>query len=95
MLGGSGVMNIEGSETQRLIRRPVPSGFGYGDPSLQAEQEVAFGSRKVWLAGYVLQIAAAVTRAPTMAVFVDGKIAKSIVGAKPKSALLRDLESYL
>jgi thioredoxin 1 len=32
---------------------------------------------------------------PTMAVFVNGKIDKSIVGAKPKSALLRDLESYL
>ena len=32
---------------------------------------------------------------PTMAVFVGGKIEKSIVGAKPKSALLRDLEGYL
>ena len=32
---------------------------------------------------------------PTMAVFVGGKIDKSIVGAKPKTALLRDLESYL
>ena len=32
---------------------------------------------------------------PTMAVFVDGKVAKSIVGAKPKSALLKDLQSYL
>jgi thioredoxin 1 len=32
---------------------------------------------------------------PTMAVFVGGEISKSIVGAKPKAALLRDLESYL
>ena len=32
---------------------------------------------------------------PTMSVFVGGKVAKSIVGAKPKAALLRDLESYL
>ncbi len=32
---------------------------------------------------------------PTMAVFVNGKIDKSIIGAKPKSALLRDLEGYL
>jgi thioredoxin 1 len=32
---------------------------------------------------------------PTMAVFVDGQIDKSIVGAKPKAALLRDLSSYL
>lgn len=32
---------------------------------------------------------------PTMAVFVDGKIAKNIVGAKPKSALLKDLAAYL
>mgnify|MGYP000314747044 CR=1 FL=1 len=32
---------------------------------------------------------------PTMAVFKDGKIVKSIVGAKPKAAILRDLEAYL
>jgi len=32
---------------------------------------------------------------PTMSVFVGGQMAKSIVGAKPKAALLRDLEAYL
>lgn len=32
---------------------------------------------------------------PTMAVFQNGQIVKSIVGAKPKAALLRDLEAYL
>jgi len=32
---------------------------------------------------------------PTMAVFQDGKIVKSIVGAKPKAAILKDLEAYL
>ena len=32
---------------------------------------------------------------PTMAVFQGGKIVKSIVGAKPKAAILRDLEAYL
>jgi thioredoxin 1 len=32
---------------------------------------------------------------PTMAVFVNGQVAKSIVGAKPKSALLRELDTYL
>jgi thioredoxin 1 len=32
---------------------------------------------------------------PTMAVFSGGKIVKQIVGAKPKAAILRDLESYL
>ena len=32
---------------------------------------------------------------PTMAVFQGGKIVKQIVGAKPKAAILRDLESYL
>jgi thioredoxin 1 len=32
---------------------------------------------------------------PTMAVFVNGAVDKSIVGAKPKAALLRDLSSYL
>jgi len=32
---------------------------------------------------------------PTMSVFVGGQVAKSIVGAKPKAALIRDLESYL
>ena len=32
---------------------------------------------------------------PTMAVFEGGQIVKSIVGAKPKAAILRDLEPYL
>ncbi|MCW2498353.1 MAG: thioredoxin [Frankiales bacterium] len=32
---------------------------------------------------------------PTMAVFQGGKIVKSIVGAKPKAAILKDLEGYL
>jgi thioredoxin 1 len=32
---------------------------------------------------------------PTMAVFQNGKIVKSIVGAKPKAAILQDLSSYL
>ncbi len=32
---------------------------------------------------------------PTMAVFQGGKLVKSIVGAKPKAAILRELEPYL
>jgi thioredoxin 1 len=32
---------------------------------------------------------------PTFAVFVDGKLAKQIPGAKAKSALLRELAEYL
>jgi thioredoxin 1 len=32
---------------------------------------------------------------PTMSVFVGGEVAKSIVGAKPKAALLRDLEGFV
>ena len=32
---------------------------------------------------------------PTMSVFSGGKIVKSIVGAKPKSALLRDLSDFI
>ena len=32
---------------------------------------------------------------PTMAVFQDGQLVKSIVGAKPKAAILRDLEAYI
>jgi thioredoxin 1 len=32
---------------------------------------------------------------PTMSVFNSGEVVKSIVGAKPKAALLRDLEGYL
>ena len=32
---------------------------------------------------------------PTMNVFVNGEIVKSIVGAKPKPALLKDLAEYL
>ncbi|GAC1327638.1 MAG: thioredoxin [Mycobacteriales bacterium] len=32
---------------------------------------------------------------PTMSVFSGGKVVKSIVGAKPKAAILKDLEGYL
>ena len=32
---------------------------------------------------------------PTMSVFQGGQLVKSIVGAKPKAAILRDLEDYL
>jgi thioredoxin 1 len=32
---------------------------------------------------------------PTMAVFVNGEVDKTIVGAKPKRALLRDLAAYV
>ena len=32
---------------------------------------------------------------PTMNVFVNGEIVQTIVGAKPKPALLKDLESYI
>jgi thioredoxin 1 len=32
---------------------------------------------------------------PTMAVFQDGKVVKQIVGAKPKAAILKDLEAFL
>jgi thioredoxin 1 len=32
---------------------------------------------------------------PTMSVFKDGQVVKTIVGAKPKTALLRDLEGVI
>ncbi len=32
---------------------------------------------------------------PTLNVFMDGQVVKSILGAKPKSALLRELEEFL
>jgi thioredoxin len=32
---------------------------------------------------------------PTLTVFKDGQVVKEIVGAKPKSALLRDLQEFL
>jgi len=32
---------------------------------------------------------------PTMSVFKDGEVVKTIVGAKPKTALLRDLEGVI
>ncbi len=32
---------------------------------------------------------------PTLSVFKDGHVAKSIVGAKPKSALLRELADFI
>jgi thioredoxin 1 len=32
---------------------------------------------------------------PTLSLFKDGQVVKEIVGAKPKSALLRELADYL
>jgi thioredoxin 1 len=32
---------------------------------------------------------------PTLNIFVGGQVVKTIVGAKPKPALLKDLESYI
>jgi thioredoxin 1 len=32
---------------------------------------------------------------PTMSVFSNGELVKSIIGAKPKAALLRDLSDYI
>ena len=32
---------------------------------------------------------------PTMNVFINGEVVQTIVGAKPKPALLKDLESYI
>ena len=32
---------------------------------------------------------------PTLTVFKDGQVVKEIVGAKPKSALLRELEDFI
>lgn len=36
-----------------------------------------------------------VTSIPTMAVFSGGELVKTIVGARPKAALLRDLAAFL
>lgn len=36
-----------------------------------------------------------VTSIPTLNVFSGGEVVKSIIGAKPKSMLLKDLSSYL
>ena len=36
-----------------------------------------------------------ITSLPTMNVFVGGQIVKTIVGAKPKPALLKDLEQFI
>lgn len=36
-----------------------------------------------------------ITSIPTMAVYQGGEVVKTIIGAKPKSALLADLKAYL
>lgn len=36
-----------------------------------------------------------ITSLPTLSIFVGGEIVKSIIGAKPKPALLKDLASFL
>ncbi len=36
-----------------------------------------------------------ITSIPTMSVFSGGQVVKTIVGAKPKSALLKDLHDYI
>ncbi len=32
---------------------------------------------------------------PNLKVFSDGKVVKEIIGAKPKAALLKDLDGYI
>ena len=39
--------------------------------------------------------ALAITSLPTLAVFQDGQMVKTIIGAKPKQALLAELQPYL
>ena len=36
-----------------------------------------------------------ITSIPTLNVYVNGEIAKTIIGAKPKPALLKELEAFL
>jgi thioredoxin 1 len=36
-----------------------------------------------------------ITSIPTMSVFKDGELVKQIVGAKPKAALLKDLDAFI
>ena len=36
-----------------------------------------------------------ITSIPTMMVFVDGKVAKTMIGAKPKQGILNDLAPWL
>ncbi len=36
-----------------------------------------------------------ITSIPTLNVYVGGQVVKSIVGAKPKPALLKDLAAYI
>ncbi len=36
-----------------------------------------------------------ITSIPTLNVFVNGQVVKTIIGAKPKPALLKDLESFI
>ncbi len=43
----------------------------------------------------VLAMQYGITSIPTMNVFVGGQIVKTIVGAKPKPALLKDLEQFI
>ena len=36
-----------------------------------------------------------ITSIPTMNVYVNGEVVKTIVGAKPKPAMLKELESFI
>ena len=36
-----------------------------------------------------------ITSLPTLSVFVNGEVVKSIIGAKPKPALLKELEPFI
>lgn len=36
-----------------------------------------------------------ITSIPTLLVFIDGQVVKTIIGAKPKQALLKDLAPWL
>ncbi len=43
----------------------------------------------------VIAIKYGISSIPTMSVFVNGVVVKTIIGAKPKPALLKELESFI
>jgi len=64
-------------------------------------EEIAAGTENLWIAKLNVdenpQTAASygITSIPTMSVFQGGQIVKTIIGAKPKAALMADLQPYL
>ena len=88
-------------EVDELILLDIDASRQRRCPDFSLLEEIAAGTENLVIAKLNVdenpQTAASygITSIPTMSVFQGGQIVKTIIGAKPKAALMADLQPYL